>query len=116
MDHTLKLCDYAEHLCEQLDKIEPLDPEERDYKNCDPKIQELFYYFWGGKKLNKGEQKMTTAELFASGRFGRDREHWWDLRKAANARIRGFDIVKKGFKVYIQEAKFERKLEHMPRL
>ena len=110
LDPSLKLCDYAQYLCEQLDRINPLYPEERDYKNCDPKIQELFYYFWGGKKLNKREQKATTAELFDSGRFSRDREHWLNLRKASNARIRGFDIVREGFAEYTREANMERDL------
>ena len=113
LDPRMKLSDYAEHLWEQLEQIDPLRPEVRDYKYCDPKIQELFYYFWGQKKLNKREQKATLAELFESGRFRRDHGHWLHLRKSNRARIRGFDIVKEGFAEYQKQAGMER--EHSNR-
>ena len=107
LDPNMEVDEYVNYLCSQLEEI---DPRGLDFRGCDPHVQEMFYYLWGGRKLNKREQKMTVDHLFKIGRFGRDRAHWLRINKAPGSRILDFPILQEGHAAYLAEALIEQEI------
>ena len=110
LDPNMDVSDYVFSLCEQLQEVDPESLDLDDFGNCDPEVRDLFYYLWGGKKLNKREQRATLEHLFEIGRFSRDGDHWTRLSSTPGSRILDFPLLHEGHAVYLKEAMIEREM------